>query len=147
MLTCNLFITEALREAMHSYRINEIPVGAIITDGNKIISRAHNEKCTTNICINHAEIICIREACIKVKSWNLSKLSMYVTLEPCLMCAGAIFESRLKNLYIGVSNPINGFFSSNYHKNMLPLNVYWINNKKCEFILNRFFQKIRKRSI
>lgn len=140
----DLFIRQALREAIRSYTKNEIPVGAIITKDNKIISSAHNSKESTKICTNHAEVICINKACTKIKSWNLSDLSMYVTLEPCIMCAGAIFESKIKNLYIGTSNPFNGFFSCNYHKNINSLNITWINDKKCEFIINRFFKKLRK---
>lgn len=135
---------KALREAIFSYKKNEIPVGAIITDNNKIISSAHNTKESTNLCTNHAEIICINKASEKLKSWNLSDLSMYVTLEPCIMCAGAIFESRIKNLYIGVPNPFKGFFSCNYHKSINSLNIIWVNDRKCEFIINRFFKKLRK---
>lgn len=139
-----IFIRKALREALKSYNKNEIPVGAIITKDNEIISSAYNTKQSTNLSTNHAEIICINKACKKLKSWSLQNLSMYVTLEPCLMCAGAIFESRIKNLYIGSPNPLNGFFSCNYHKNVKSLNITWINDKKCEFIINRFFKKLRK---
>ena len=139
----NIFIQEAIKEAIYSYKIEEIPVGAIIVKDNIIIGRGHNLKHNTNISTNHAEIICISQACNNLKSWCLNNSSMYVTLEPCTMCAGAIFESRIKNLYIGTPNPYNGFFSCNYHNIIPNLNIIWINNKMCENLINRFFKKKR----
>lgn len=140
----NFFINETIKESLISYKNEEIPVGCILTLNNKIISRGHNLKEKTNISTNHAEIICINKACKILNSWRLNNLSMYVSLEPCIMCAGAIIESRIKNLYIGTPNPFNGFFSSNYHKDLQGLNITWLNNKIAEYILNRFFKKIRK---
>lgn len=140
----NFFMKETLKQAILSYKNNEIPVGCILISNNKIISRAHNLKEKTKITTNHAEIICINNACLTLNSWRLNNLSMYVSLEPCIMCAGAILESRIKNLYIGTANPFNGFFSCNYHKTILNLNIFWLNNKTCEYVLNRFFKKIRK---
>ena len=138
------FIKETIKEALYSYKINEIPVGCIITKNDTIIARGHNLKEQTNISTNHAEIICINNACSYLKSWKLNSLSMYVSLEHCIMCAGAIFESRIQNLYIGTSNPFNGFFSCNYHKPNLNLNITWLNNKTCELLINKFFKKLRK---
>lgn len=138
------FLNEALKEAIISYNLNEIPVGCIILKQNSIISKAHNLKETTKSSINHSEIIAIKKACNYLKSWTLNDCSMYVTLEPCLMCAGAIIESRIKNLYIGTNNPYNGFFSSNYHKYHKNLNIFWLNDKKCEFLINRFLKHVRK---
>lgn len=135
---------EAIKEAIISYQNKEIPVGCVLTSDNKIISRGHNIKEKTNISTNHAEIISINTACSLLHTWRLNNLFMYVTLEPCLMCAGAIFESGIKNIYIGTPNPFNGFFSCNYHKSMSNINITWLNNKTCEYIINRFFQKIRK---
>lgn len=138
------FINESIKEALISYKNNEVPVGCILVYNDKIISRGHNLKEKTNISTNHAEIICINKACLYLNSWRLNNISMYVSLEPCPMCAGAIFESRIKNLYIGTSNPFNGFFSCNYHTFFPNLNITWLNNKTSEYIINRFFQKIRK---
>ena len=134
----NIFLNEALKQSISSYKLNEIPVGALITKNFEIISKAHNLKETNKTSTHHAEILCIEKTCKILKSWNLKDCSMYVTLEPCLMCAGAILESRIKNLYIGTSNPYKGFFSCNYHKNINELNIFWMNDKRCEFILNRF---------
>lgn len=138
------FFNEALKQSILSYKLNEIPVGALISRDFKIISKAHNLKESHKNSTHHAEILCIEEACKILNTWDLKNYSMYVTLEPCLMCAGAILESRIKNLYIGASNPYNGFFSSNYHKPTNNLKIFWINDKRCEFILNRFFKQIRK---
>ena len=140
----SIFIRKAISEALYSYKINEVPVGCVIVKNNKIISHSHNIKEYSNISTNHAEIICINNACKSLNSWRLNDSSIYVTLEPCVMCAGAIFESRVKNLYIGTSNPFNGFFSCNYHCTFPSLNIIWLNDKRCEFIINKFFKKIRE---
>lgn len=139
------FLREALKQSLISYKLGEVPVGCVICNDNEIISKGYNLRESTNVLTNHAEIISINKACRNLNSWRLNNLSMYVTLEPCVMCGGAIFESRIKTLYIGACNNFNGFFSSNYHKNFEGLNVVWLNDKTCEYILNRFFQKIRKR--
>lgn len=139
------FMKEALKESLISYNLNEIPVGCIIVKNDEIISRGHNLKEKTNISTNHAEIISINKACEKSKSWRLTNCSMYVTLEPCIMCAGAILESRIKNLYIGTPNIVGGFFTSNFHKHFPNLNIIWMNVITSQFLLNKFFQKMRKR--
>ena len=139
----NIFINEAIKESIISYKLDEIPVGAVITKNNIVIAKGHNLKHNTNKATNHAEIISINNACTFLKSWCLNECSLYVTLEPCIMCAGAILESRIKNLYIGTANPYNGFFSTNYYREFPNLNIYWYNNTTCEKLINRFFQKKR----
>lgn len=139
----NFFLREAIKEAMISYKLDEIPVGAIIIKENKIISSGHNLKHTTNLSTNHAEIQAINKACLNLNSWYLKNTSIYITLEPCIMCAGAILESRIKNIFIGTPNPYKGFFSSNYHKNFPNINLFWLNNKLCEYLIYRFFRKKR----
>lgn len=141
----NLFINEMIKESILSYRSDEIPVGCVIIKDDKIISRSHNSKIKYNIPINHAEITAIRDACINLNSMYLNECSMYVSLEPCTMCSGAIIESRISNLFIGTCNPYKGFFSTNYHKDFKNLNITWLNNKRCEYILNSFFHKKRKK--
>ncbi len=95
------FMKEALKEAKKAYLKDEIPVGAIIVKDNKIIARAYNTKETKGISITHAEILAIEKACKKIGAWRLIGCEMYVTLEPCPMCAGALINSRIEGLYIG----------------------------------------------
>ena len=90
------YINYALDEAIIAYNLNEVPVGAVIIRNNEIIAKAHNLKRSTNNVMNHAEIISIIEASNYIGDWRLNDCEMYVTLEPCPMCAGAIREARLK---------------------------------------------------
>lgn len=91
----------ALREAKRSFYLNEVPIGAVIVKDDIIIAKAHNTRNKTQNAINHAEILVISKACKKLKSWRLEDCDIYVTLEPCPMCAGAILNARIKNLYFG----------------------------------------------
>ena len=95
------FMNEALKEARKAYEKLEIPVGAVIVKNGKIISRAHNLKETKQTATAHAEILAIQKANKKLNNWRLIDCDMYVTLEPCSMCMGAIVSSRIKNIYIG----------------------------------------------
>ena len=144
------FMKEALKEAQKAYNKLEIPVGCVIVKDNKIISRGHNLKETKLDTTKHAEIIAIQKASKKLQSWRLLDCDMYVTLEPCSMCAGAIINSRIKNLYIGTSDEKTGAAGS-------VLNLfddYTFNHKvnvekgllkeDCEDLLKRFFKELRK---
>lgn len=93
------YIDEAIKMANKAKKKKEVPVGALIIKDNKIISKAYNLKNRTNIATKHAEIIAIEKANRKIKTWRLSDCVMIVTLEPCMMCAGAILESRIKKVY------------------------------------------------
>ena len=95
------YINEAIKEAKKAYAIGEVPVGAIIVKNDTIIARAHNLKESLLDPTCHAEILAIRKACNAINNWRLSDCTMYVTLEPCPMCASAIAQSRISNLYIG----------------------------------------------
>ena len=99
------FMKEALKEAQKAYDKLEIPVGAVIVKNGKIISRAHNLKETKQTAIAHAEILAIQKANKKLNNWRLADCDIYVTLEPCDMCMGAILSSRIKNIYIGTLDP------------------------------------------
>ena len=94
----------ALEEARKSFHNNEIPVGVVIVKNNKIISTAHNLKEKNQCILEHAELIAIREASKKLKNWRLIDCDIYVTLEPCEMCAAAIKQSRIKNIYSALEN-------------------------------------------
>ena len=144
----NLFIKCALEEAKKAYELNEVPVGAVIICNNKIISRAHNLKRNTNNILNHAEIIAILDAIKKVGDWRLNQCEMYVTLEPCPMCAGALVQSRIKKVYIGTESNIKS--NKNIIKNILQnsdynhfVEVEYLHNKECSNILTSFFSDKR----
>lgn len=95
----NIYMEKAIKEAKKAYYKDEVPVGAVIVYNNKIISKAHNLKEKKKNSLFHAEIIAINKACKKMKNWRLDECEIYVTLEPCTMCAGAIVESRIKKVY------------------------------------------------
>ena len=91
----------AFEQAKIAYKLDEIPVGCAIFRGDELIACGYNEKERENDAIKHAEIVAISRACRKLGSWRLDDCSLYVTLEPCMMCIGAIMESRIKNIYYG----------------------------------------------
>lgn len=109
MVDSNLkFMKEALKEAVKARKKNEVPVGAVITKDGKIISRAHSLVINLKDPTAHAEIVAIRKACKKIKNKRLTGCTMYVTLEPCAMCAGALVLSRIKELVYGADEPKTG---------------------------------------
>ncbi len=95
---------QAYCEALKAFETNEVPVGAVIVENGKIIARGYNQKESKNSAIYHAEIIAILEACQKKNNWRLENCDIYITLEPCPMCASAIKQSRINNVYCGLSN-------------------------------------------
>ena len=102
------FMKQALKEAKKAYNKKEIPVGAVIVKNGEIIARGHNIKEMKNDCTKHAEIIAIQKASKKLDSWRLTDCEMYVTLEPCSMCAGALIQSRIKKIHIGCMDEKTG---------------------------------------
>lgn len=145
------YMEYALREAKKAYEKMEIPVGAIIVKNGEIISRGHNQKETQKNAIKHAEIIAIEKACKKLGAWRLNDCSMYVTLEPCSMCAGAIIQSRIEKVYIGTMDPKTGSCGSvlnlfeDYHFNHHVQTETGICKGECEKIIKDFFKELRKR--
>lgn len=144
------FMKEALKEAKKAYEKLEVPVGAIIVKDEKIIARAHNLKETKFDTTKHAEILAIQKASKKLKSWRLVDCEMYVTLEPCSMCAGALINSRIKKVYIGANDEKTGAVGSVFNL----LEDYTFNHKveyekgilkeECEGIIKQFFKDLRK---
>lgn len=140
------FMKEALKEAQKAYDKLEIPVGAVIVKNGKIISRAHNLKETKQTAIAHAEILAIQKANKKLNNWRLADCDIYVTLEPCDMCMGAILSSRIKNIYIGTLDPKKKEkIDINRYKEEYATNIeYGIMQEKSEEILKNFFKDLRK---
>ena len=106
---------DAMKEATllgyTAYSKGEVPIGAVIVRNNKIIAKAYNKREKSQIATHHAEILAIEKACKKLKSWRLDDCDIYVTLEPCPMCAGAILNARIKNLYYAVTDENHGAIS------------------------------------
>jgi len=143
------FMKEALKEAGKAYQKEEIPVGAIIVKDGKIIARAHNLKETKQTALAHAEILAIKKATQKLNTWRLLDCEMYITLEPCTMCMGAIILSRLKKIYIGTLDEKTGACGSfinlqEYKYNHTVEVETGILKDKCEYILKDFFKNLRK---
>jgi tRNA(adenine34) deaminase len=95
------YMKEAIKEAKKAYLIDEVPIGCVIVYQDKIIARAHNEREKRESALAHAEILAISKACKKLNSWRLEDSIMYITLEPCCMCSGAIIQSRIKKVIYG----------------------------------------------
>lgn len=148
--TKEYFMKEALKEAEKAYKKLEVPVGAIIVKDEKIIARAYNQKESKTDTTKHAEILAIQKASKKLKSWRLIDCEMYVTLEPCTMCAGAIIHSRIKKIYIGAMDEKTGAVGSvlnlfeDYKFNHKPEVEKGILKEDCESLLKQFFKELRK---
>ena len=133
------YMNLAIQQAKKSYKYEEVPVGAIIVKNNKIIAKAYNKKEKTKNVAKHAEIIAISKACKKLKNWRLDDCEIYVTMEPCMMCCGAIEQSRIKKIIYGVKN-------ENYGSTELLKNVKIISQvceKECRKLVQSFFKKRR----
>ena len=142
------FLQVAIEEAKIALLINEVPVGAVIVKDGKIISRAHNLRETLRNPLAHAEVLAIKKACEVTSDWRLTGCELYVTLEPCPMCAGAIVQSRIKRVYIGAFDPKAGACGSimNVLQNE-ALNHFvdtkWLYDEECSRILQDFFKSKR----
>ncbi|MEG0021750.1 MAG: nucleoside deaminase [Bacilli bacterium] len=142
-------MNEAIKEAKKALKHNDIPVGAVIVKNNKIIAKAHNKKELKKCSTKHAEIIAIEIACKKLKTWHLDDCDLYVTLEPCLMCCGAIIQSRLKNIYYGTTSNKFGYVKSidnvfENKNNYKPEHIENLNVIGCSKLLVDFFKDKRK---
>ncbi len=145
------FMEIAYQEALKCLEKDEVPVGAVIVKDNEVISCAHNLRETTNLATAHAEILAINEACKKLKSWYLDECTLYVTLEPCPMCAGAIVQSRIPTVVFGAHDPKGGCCGTIY--NLLDESKF---NHRCELVsgvleeecgqlLSDFFRNLRQK--
>ena len=146
------FMREALKEAGKALAKEEVPVGAVIVKDGKIIARAHNIKESKKDSTCHAEILAIQKACKKLDSWRLLDCEMYVRLDPCSMCAGALRNSRIKKLYIGTDDGKTGACGSvlnllgDYKFNHKIEVEKYILKEECEVLLKDFFKFLRERN-
>ncbi len=142
------FMDLAIEEAKKAYDEDEVPVGCVITHNGAVIAKSHNETNAKNNSTRHAEMIAIEKALEEIEKKDLSNCEMYVTLEPCPMCAGAIINTKLKRLYIGTMEPKSGCFGSIIDFNRLNFNhkvdvYYGIREEECSNIMKDFFKAKR----
>ncbi len=143
------WMERALELAQKGAHLGEIPVGAIITRGNELLVEAHNQKELDQDPTGHAEVLAIRKASAYLKNWRLSECTMYVTLEPCLMCVGAIVAARFERVVIGARDPKAGAIISTYnfletkHFNHYPKIEMDVLADKSSELLKTFFQNLR----
>ena len=133
----------ALEEAKKAYKLDETPVGCVIFRENELVGCGYNKKESESNAIMHAEMIAINEACGNLGSWRLDDCCLYVTLKPCMMCMGAIMESRLKKVYYGTENNSEQMYDLS--KILKFVELYNLENRQCSEILSEFFKKKRKK--
>ncbi|MCR5461837.1 MAG: nucleoside deaminase [bacterium] len=138
----------AINEAIKAFNKNEIPVGCVIVKNDLVVAKAHNLREINNLVTSHAEILAITKANKKLNSWRLDDCDIYVTLEPCSMCSGAIIQSRIKNLYFGAYDKKAGACGSVLNLFSYPFNhkvnvVGGILEEECKKLLQDFFKTLR----
>ena len=144
------FMVEAIKEAKKAELIDEVPIGCVIVKDDKIIARGHNLRESKQRSTAHAEIIAIEKACRKLKSWRLEGCSLYVTLEPCPMCSGAILQSRIEHVVYGAKDPKGGCMEScmNMYEvkgfNHYPDVIGGVLEDECGSLLKTFFKRKRE---
>lgn len=144
------FMREAIRQAKKAEKLDEVPIGCVIVQDGKIIARGYNRRNTEKSTLAHAEISAIRKASKKVGDWRLEGCTMYVTLEPCQMCAGALVQARIDRVVIGAMNPKAGCAGSvlnllqNEHFNHQSQVQTGVLGEECSAMLSSFFRRLRE---
>ena len=146
------YMKEALKQAKKAYALGEVPIGCVIVYEDKIIARGYNRRNTDKNTLAHAEITAINRASKKMEDWRLEDCTLYVTLEPCQMCAGAIVQSRITNVVMGCMNPKAGCGGSVL--NILEMSEFnhqvnvtrGVMEEECSQILQDFFKELRIRN-
>lgn len=143
------FMKKALHYARLAAKRGETPVGAVVVKDGEIVSWGYNTRETSKNAVKHAEMIAIDRACKKLGGWRLWQCELYVTLEPCPMCAGAIINSRIKKVYFGAYDKKAGCFGSVTNMNDLPFNHHpdiegGVLEEECAQMLSDFFKKLRE---
>ena len=140
----------ALKEASKALLEDEIPIGCVIVKDDKVIARGHNKREKKNLVTSHAEIEAITKANKKLKSWRLADCDIYVTIEPCIMCMGAIIQSRIRNVYYGAPDLKGGAIASSINVleakniNHYPNVIKGIKEEECAIIIKNYFKNKRK---
>lgn len=146
------FMKQALTEAKKAYKLGEVPIGCVIVYDNKVIGRGYNRRNTDHCTLAHAEISAIKKASKKIGDWRLEECTMYVTLEPCQMCAGAIVQARIPTVYAGASSPKAGcagtvlnILDNNEFNHQVEYSCGLLEND-CTALLKKFFVELRERN-
>ena len=145
------YMREAIKQAKKALALNEVPIGCVIVFEDKIIARGYNRRVTDKNTLSHAELNAIRKASKKLGDWRLDDCEMYITLEPCQMCAGAIVQSRIKKVYAGCMNPKAGCAGS--VMNLLQVEKFnhqvefeeGLLGEECSTMLSDYFRELRKK--
>lgn len=143
------FMLLAIKEATKAKDIDEVPIGAVIVVNDKVIARGYNTREKSNDSTNHAEIIAIKKACKKLNNWRLIDATLYVTIEPCSMCAGAILQSRIKKVVYGAKDIKGGALGSSFNlfeqKNLNhhPTIIGGVLEEECSKIIKDYFKNKR----
>ena len=145
------FMKQALLQAKKAKELGEVPIGCVIVQDGKVIGRGYNRRNTDKSTLSHAEITAIRKASKKLNDWRLEECTLYVTLEPCQMCAGAIVQARVKEVVIGAMNPkagcagsiLNLFTMKQFNHQVQT--TYGVCEAECSQILKQFIAGLRKR--
>jgi len=146
------YMKEALKQAKKAYALGEVPIGCVIVYQDKIIARGYNRRNTDKNTLAHAEITAINRASKKIGDWRLEDCTLYVTLEPCQMCSGAIIQSRITNVVMGCMNPKAGCGGSILNILEMPQFNHQANvirgvmEEECSAILQKFFKELRIRN-
>ena len=144
------FMREALKEAKKAELIDEVPIGCVVVRDDKVVARGHNVRETKKTSLGHAEIVAIAKATKKLNKWRLEDCDIYVTLEPCIMCAGAIIQSRFKHVYFGAFDPKGGAFGSSINVleakdiNHHPEIISGVLQDECSKIISQYFKHKRE---
>ena len=135
------YMNLALEEAKKAEKRNEVPIGCVIVKDGQVISKAYNRKTLDNIATSHAEVLAIEKACRKLKTWYLDDCILYTTVEPCMMCTGAIMQSRISKIIYGTKNEAFGYLEN---ANNLKMQIRsGVLKQECQSILTNFFKKQR----
>lgn len=146
------YMKEALKQAKKAYALGEVPIGCVIVHEGNIIGRGYNRRNTDKTTLAHAEITAIKKACKKIGDWRLEDCHMYITLEPCPMCAGAIVQARIPRVIVGSMNPKAGCAGSIYNLLNEPRFNHQVEfehgvlEEMCTQMLQKFFQELRIRN-
>lgn len=143
-------MTAALKEAQRAFDEGEVPIGAVVVLDGKIISRGHNRRTKKQIATAHAEVEAIEKACKKLKSWRIPECEIYVTLEPCPMCMGAMLNARIKKCYFGAPEGKGRTLTSEIANANLLNHVIEVEGgvmgEECAAVLSKFFKEMRERT-
>ena len=144
------YMKQAIKQAKKAYALDEVPIGCVIVAGDKIIARGYNRRNTDKNPLAHAELSAIRKASKKTGDWRLEECTMYVTLEPCQMCAGAIVQARIPRVVIGAMNPKAGCAGSIYNLLQEPAFNHQVSlfkgvlEEECSQMMKSFFKELRE---